>query len=165
MNSIFRSELRDYFVMCSELSESRGLLLYRNRVVVQVTLRSEILRNIHDGHLGLAKCRARAQDSVWWPGITQDIRREDMKNMFARWGVPEELVSDNGKQFTSEAFHVFAAVYKFRQTFTSPDYPQFNGEAESAVKIAKRTLRQDDIFKGLLSYRHTLIEETGQSPS
>ena len=74
MNSILRSELRDYFVMRSELSESRGLLLYRNRVVVPETLRSEILRNIHDGHLVLAKCRARAQDSVWWPGITQDIR-------------------------------------------------------------------------------------------
>ena len=181
MNSIFRSELRDYFVMRSELSESRGLLLYRNRVVVPETLRSEILRNIHDGHLGLAKCRARAQDSVWWPGITQDIcnlinhcefcqthrqsqQREPlkytplpsrpwqriaadlceldgkhflvvidyfsrfieiaflpsitsaqvigkMKNMFARWGIPEELVSDNGTQFTSEAFHLFAADY------------------------------------------------------
>lgn len=76
-----------------------------------------------------------------------------------------QLVSDNGTQFTSGAFHEFAEDYKFRQTFTSPHYPQSNWEAESAVKISKRILRQDDIFKLLLSYRNTPIEATGKSPA
>ena len=156
-------------------------------MVVPETLISEILRNLHDGHLGLAKCRARAKDSVYWPGRTQDIRNlinhceycqthrqsqqqepmkyiqlpnrpwqriaadlceldgkhflvvidyfsrfveitflpsitsakvigkiKKIKNIFARWGIPEELLSDNGTQFTSQTFHVFAADYKFR---------------------------------------------------
>lgn len=75
------------------------------------------------------------------------------------------MVSDNGTQFTLGAFHEFTEDYKFRQTFTSPHYPQSNGEAESAVKISKRILRQDDIFKALLSYRNTPIEATGKSPA
>ena len=75
MNSILRIELRDYFVMRSELSESRGQLLYRNRMGVLETLKSEILRIIHHGHLGLAKCRARTKDSVWWPVILNNENR------------------------------------------------------------------------------------------
>lgn len=73
LKSIYRSELRDYFAVRSALSESRGLLLYKNRIVIPETLRHKILRNIHEGHLGLTKCRARARDSAWWPGISQDI--------------------------------------------------------------------------------------------
>lgn len=59
LKSIYRSELRDYFAIRSALSESRGLLLYKNRIVIPETLRHKILRNIHEGHLGLTKCRAR----------------------------------------------------------------------------------------------------------
>ena len=78
--------------------------------------------------------------------MTSDQVIGKMKNMFSRWGISEEIVSDNGTQFTSESFHTFAGKYSFRQTFSSPHFPQSNGEAESAVKIAKRILQQDDIF-------------------
>ena len=97
--------------------------------------------------------------------LTSEYVVGKMKNIFARWGIPEEMISDNGTQFNSDTFRQFAVKYGFRQTFSSPHYPQSNGEAESAVKIAKRLLRQDDVFTAIMEYRATPIEATGLSPA
>ena len=40
-----------------------------NRVVIPTTLRADVLERLHTGHQGMTKCRQRAKQSVWWPGI------------------------------------------------------------------------------------------------
>lgn len=86
--------------------------------------------------------------------------------MSARWDIPEELVLYNGRQFTSAEFRLFAEKYHFTQIYHlhryfQAHYPESNGAAVSAVKIAKRILRQDDILPALISYRTTPIEAIG----
>ena len=61
-----------------------------------------------------------------------------LKGHFARYGIPDEVVSDDGPQFLAEEFRDFAQAYGFKHTRTSPHYPQSNGKAESAVKQAKK---------------------------
>ena len=227
--------VKGYFDARSELSVSNDLLLYRDRIVIPVSLRSEIIETIHEGHQGVSKCLDHAKMTVWWPGISRLIKENvsacefcqihrsshhkeplrptslplhpwqkisadlfqakqqhflvvmdyysryleiaylpdissatvigKMKNMFARWGVPEDIVSDNGTQFTSAAFQSFAQKYNFVCSFTSPHFPQANGQAEIAVKIAKRIVEQQDPFLGLMAYRSTPISATGVSPA
>ena len=44
------------------------------RLMIPSTLRSKVLEQIHEGHLGIEKCMLKARDSVFWPGISNDIR-------------------------------------------------------------------------------------------
>ena len=45
-------------------------------LVITVTMQEEMLNKIHDGHQGMTKCIARAQQSVWWPGLTKHIKQK-----------------------------------------------------------------------------------------
>ena len=79
-----------------------------------------------------------------------------LKSIFARHGIPEELVSDNGPQYTAEEFACFAKKYGFQHQTSNPKFPQANGEAERAVKSIKALLNKtDDPFLGLLLLFHS----------
>ena len=82
------------------------------------------------------------------------------KQQFARHGIPEEMISDNGPQYASAEFCQFCADYGLRHTTSSPRYPQSNGKAEKAVQIAKNLLKKSaeegqEVHLALLAYRNT----------
>jgi len=70
------SVIREYFPAKSELSEYDGMVIRGSRIVIPGTLRTDILDRIHDGHQGLSKCRERANASVWWPGISSQLKHK-----------------------------------------------------------------------------------------
>jgi len=89
-----------------------------------------------------------------------------LKAIFARFGIPAEMISDNGPQFASEEIHEFAHAYGFRHITTSPYYPQANGLAERAVRTVKRLLQHSaDPYKALLNYRATPLPWCSLSPA
>ena len=43
------------------------------RVVIPNSIRSEMLQKLHESHLGMEKCRARARSVMYWPAMSNDI--------------------------------------------------------------------------------------------
>ena len=88
----------------------------------------------------------------------------------ARYGIPLEMVSDNGPPFSSSEFKQFSEKYEFRHTTSSPGYPQSNGKAENAVKQMKRMMTKTcetktDPYLALLEMRNLPSEGINSSPA
>ncbi|XP_055843088.1 uncharacterized protein K02A2.6-like [Episyrphus balteatus] len=66
-------EARQFFNDRYSLAINDGMLMYANRLVIPHKMRNEMLTRIHEGHLGINKCRARARQSVWWPGCAAQV--------------------------------------------------------------------------------------------
>ncbi|UYV66867.1 K02A2.6-like, partial [Cordylochernes scorpioides] len=98
--------------------------------------------------------------------LTANVVVRSCKSIFARHGVPETVVIDNGTQFgAAREFANFARQYGFTHVTSSPRFPQSNGMAEAGVKIAKLILKKNqDPSLGLLEYRSTPLEN-GYSPA
>ena len=87
------------------------------------------------------------------------------KSIFARHGIPQEVVSDNGPQYSSIQYKKFSTEYGFLHTTSSPRFPQSNGEAERAVKTVKNLLKKaEDPYMAMLTYRSTPLS-SGFSPA
>ena len=99
------------------------------------------------------------------PDMTSKTVILKLKVLFGRYGIPYELVTDGGTQFTSNEFKEFSSAYSFRHSVSSPTYARANGEAEAYVKIAKKCLKTDDPALSLLLYRSTPHQSTNRSPA
>ncbi|XP_062511321.1 uncharacterized protein K02A2.6-like [Corticium candelabrum] len=59
---------------------------------------------------------------------------------FANFGVPEEVISDNGPQFACPDFRRLTDTVGFRHVTSSPEYPSSNDQAEQSIQTAKKTI-------------------------
>ena len=65
--------LLPYWTYKDELACYNGVLLKGDRVVIPSSLVSQVLKDIHQGHLGIEKSRLRARRCVFWPNMNVDI--------------------------------------------------------------------------------------------
>ena len=67
------SSTRDFFPFRNSLSTVDGVVTYGDRIVIPAKLRSTCLDALHAAHQGTSRMTARAEASLFWPGITKDI--------------------------------------------------------------------------------------------
>ena len=84
-----------------------------------------------------------------WPEVvemqstTAEKTIQVMREMFATYGLPEQVVSDNGSQFTSQEFAEFMKRNGIKHIKSTPYHPSTNGLAERFVQTFKRAMLKD----------------------
>lgn len=115
-----------------------------------------------------------------WPeihtvkNITSETTIKLCRQIFATYGIPQYLVSDNAKTFTSKEFSNFLKVNGITHRLTAPYHPATNGQAERYVQTLKNALKrmqatpinvQVALQQLLIQYRNTTHTVTGKSPA
>ena len=65
-----------------------------------------------------------------------------LQTFFANFGLPEEIVSDNGSQFTALDFAEYCRNKGIKHSRTPPYHPASNGAAERSVHVVKQAVRK-----------------------
>jgi len=97
-----------------------------------------------------------------------------LRETFTRFGLPHQVVSDNGPPFRSAEFEHFLRNNGVKHIFSSPYHPASNGAAERFVRSFKQALSSSgndeysisqQIARFLFTYRTTPHATTGVTPS
>ena len=97
-----------------------------------------------------------------------------LRSSFGRFGLPLEIVSDNGPQFSSEMFKDFCRKYGIKSHKSSPWHSSSNGQAEHLVQSLEASLKGQkteasnarqklDIF--LFKHSNSVHSTTNESPA
>jgi len=97
------------------------------------------------------------------------------RNIITRFGVPRDIVTDNGPQFVAQELQDMCCKYHINLHHSSPYYPQGNGQAEATnktlIKIIKKTCNSSNyadwperLVEALWAYRTSVRTPTGQTP-
>lgn len=89
-----------------------------------------------------------------------------LKELFAKFGIPRVLETDNGPQYVSQEFKEFVKKWKFDHVTSSPYHPRGNGLAERAVQTVKNILRKchyekSDAHLAMLHFMNTERDDLG----
>ena len=117
-----------------------------------------------------------------WPHVlklnkypTSETTTSALDDLFAMWGRPETIVSDNGPQFASKSFADWCNAHSIAHLTSAPFHPASNGEAERLVGVfkqaMKRAVREEKkskhlaLLEFLQQYRVTPHCTTGRTPA
>ena len=103
-----------------------------------------------------------------------DAKKFIWRNIITQFRVPRTLISDNGLQFDNKAFRRYCCELGIANKYSTPAYPQGNGQAEAINKVIVSGLKKrlddakgrwvEELSHVLWTYRTTTRQLTGERP-
>lgn len=106
--------------------------------------------------------------------ITAKETIKRLSKIFGLWGVPRTITLDNGRQFVATEFEDFCKVKGIYLNYTTPYWPQANGEVERQNRSLLKRLKianalygdwRSEMTQYLEMYNNTPHSTTGKSPN
>ena len=69
------SEIQPYLIFWEELTVEDGIVFKGTHIVFTRKKYQAMLNLIHEGYLGLNKCNLTAKDTVYWPGLNEQLEK------------------------------------------------------------------------------------------
>lgn len=64
-----------FFKMRNEIMIDDDILFWNERIIVPTSMRLRMLKKLHEVHFGVTKTKKRAHDTMYWPGIDDQIEK------------------------------------------------------------------------------------------
>ena len=103
-----------------------------------------------------------------------DTKRFVWKNIVTQFGILHTLISDNGLQFDSKAFRRYCCDLGIKNKYSTPAYPQGNGQAKAVNKVIVSGFKKrlddakgkwvEELSHVLWTYRTTPRRSTRETP-
>ena len=74
--SSWEGSLGKYAREIKNLSEKNGVIMFKSRIVIPKALREKALEILHSAHQGCSSMMGRAGNSLWWPGLCNDLGKK-----------------------------------------------------------------------------------------
>ncbi|VFQ85584.1 unnamed protein product [Cuscuta campestris] len=109
------------------------------------------------------------------PTITaEQMTKFVSKQILCRFGVPQQIITDNGTQFEAGGFNKFLQSWGIKHSYAAVGYPQTNGQVENINRTIIDGLRKkimecksawvEELPYILWTYRTTPRKATGETP-
>ena len=93
-------------------------------------------------YLSLVDAHSKWMEMVLMQSIISAKMIEKLKIIFSAHGLPQKVVTDNGRSFTSQQFQQFMSENGILHIISAPYHPTSNGLAERAVRSFNQGLKR-----------------------
>ncbi|VFQ68922.1 unnamed protein product [Cuscuta campestris] len=105
---------------------------------------------------------------------TEQMTKFVSKQILCRFGVPQQIITDNGTQFEAGGFNEFLQSWGIKHSYAAVGYPQTNGQVENTNRTIMDGLKKkimecksawvEEVPYILWTYRTTPRKATGETP-
>ena len=125
------SKFKPYWTFREELTVEDGIVLKGTHIVIPHKKCHATLQLIHEGHLGLGKCKLRAKDTVYCPGLNNQLEKVILNcELWLKYSHPkhkqkpstshgQEIPVHPWTQLATDIFHFESVSYLLKVDYTS----------------------------------------------
>ena len=111
-----------------------------SRIAIDIVGKFERTRKGNAYILTIMDFATRYMEAIPLPRVDAATTCNALLEVFARFGIPKEVLSDNGSNFVAQLAEEFMKMFKVHHIRTSPFHPQTNGMLERSHQTMKKTL-------------------------